>query len=181
MPVLKNAKHEHFAQLCAKGEKPAKAYTSAGYSDKGADQSASRLLKTAQISSRVAELKEAIVERTIEKAAVDRTYVISNLQEVVNRCMQTAPVLDMFGKPVLIPLKDGKTLAAAFTFNPNPAVKALMGLADIEGMVVKRVETGEPGAFGLPRKPDEAKELIDRIRSERSLRASTPAIPIKTP
>jgi phage terminase small subunit len=46
MAVLTNSKHEQFAQAVAKGVSATKAYVSAGYSDKGAKQSAARMRTT---------------------------------------------------------------------------------------------------------------------------------------
>ena len=54
MPVLSNRKNEQFAMAIAKGISLAEAYTSAGYSECGAKQSAARLLRNANIRSRVA-------------------------------------------------------------------------------------------------------------------------------
>lgn len=34
MSALKNAKHEHFAHLVAKGKEPSAAYVAAGYSER---------------------------------------------------------------------------------------------------------------------------------------------------
>ena len=36
-------------------------------------------------------------------------------------------------------------------------------------MLVEQHEHGRPGEFGLPRQPDEARELLDRIRAEKAL------------
>jgi phage terminase small subunit len=44
MPVLANSKDEHFAQAVAKGESATKSYVSAGYSPKGAQRPAARML-----------------------------------------------------------------------------------------------------------------------------------------
>src|ERR1017187_7028382 len=60
MAVLDNSKHEHFAQLVAKGVSATKAYTSAGYSDKGAQPSAARLLLNAMVRARLRELQEKL-------------------------------------------------------------------------------------------------------------------------
>lgn len=79
MPVLKNAKHEHFVQLITGGLTPVKAYTSAGYSEKGAAQGAFRLLKTCLIKNRLGELQKAVQERGVEKAGVDRARVLHRL------------------------------------------------------------------------------------------------------
>ena len=58
MPALKNQRHEKFCQLVGRGVVPPLAYTEAGYTDKSGsrDANASRLLKNAKISGRLAEL-----------------------------------------------------------------------------------------------------------------------------
>jgi hypothetical protein len=64
---LKNARHERFAQELAKGKTQSEAYKDAGYSADGnaAEVNASRLLRKAQVSERVDELKGKAAERTI--------------------------------------------------------------------------------------------------------------------
>ena len=55
MTVLKNPKHEHFAQLVSNGESATRAYALAGYSPNGAKQSASVLLAKPDVSERVTD------------------------------------------------------------------------------------------------------------------------------
>jgi phage terminase small subunit len=63
MPALKNPKHERFCQEYAVDHKGGPAYVRAGYSKNGADQSAERLLRNAEVSARVKELDGAVAER----------------------------------------------------------------------------------------------------------------------
>ena len=102
--MLKNAKHEHFAQLVAGGKTPPVAYVTAGYSEAGAAQSANRLLKNADVALRIAQLRKAVEEpareRAIEKAAVDKAWVLSQLIEVVKMAKQAEPVRDAEGNPI---------------------------------------------------------------------------------
>jgi phage terminase small subunit len=99
MPVLNNPKHEHFAQLIAGGASATKAYGLAGYPGDGAAQSANRLRKAAKVRERVAELQAAVAERAVEKAALDRTWVLDRLRENVARAMQATAPLDDDGRP----------------------------------------------------------------------------------
>lgn len=63
MPVLKNPRHEAFAQALAKGETADQAYQSAGYKeDRG---HASRLAANGSIRQRLTELQSAAAERTL--------------------------------------------------------------------------------------------------------------------
>ena len=73
VPALKQHKYECFAQAVARGISPGEAYTSAGYSKKGARQSAQRLLKKPAVRLRIdeirAELQKAVNERIISGEA----------------------------------------------------------------------------------------------------------------
>ena len=62
MEVLRKSKHERFAQAIAAGDSPKQAYTTAYGSAKGADQSACRLLKNAEISRRIGKCFLELVE-----------------------------------------------------------------------------------------------------------------------
>jgi phage terminase small subunit len=71
MPVLKNARHEKFAQELAKGKSATEAMQAAGYSD---PRNSTRLTKNDEISARVEEIKgrgalkaEATVERVLKE------------------------------------------------------------------------------------------------------------------
>ncbi len=68
MPVLKNARHERFAQNLAKGMSATAAYEKAGY--KPNDQNAARLTRNDEVRTRVAELMAPAVEAT--QATVER-------------------------------------------------------------------------------------------------------------
>lgn len=102
MAILRNAKHEHFAHLVAKGETPPRAYVASGFSERGAAQSANRLLKNADVQARIAQLQKAIEEpsreRAIEKAAVDKAWVLNELIEVVKMGKAAEPVVDSKGE-----------------------------------------------------------------------------------
>jgi len=58
MPALKNKRQEHFAQAIAQGADPTDAYADAGYDVAAcsAETGALRLLKTAAVAARIAEL-----------------------------------------------------------------------------------------------------------------------------
>lgn len=64
MPVLKNARHEKFAQNVAKGKSATEAYKLAGFNAraKSAEAAASRLLGNVKVHARVEELKAAGAE-----------------------------------------------------------------------------------------------------------------------
>jgi len=91
MPVLKNPKHELFAQNVAKGVSGAESWIKAGYDTnaKAAAVSANRMLKRPDISNRVNELlerRDAIevrsTERAVEKLAITKEAVLDELRKV---------------------------------------------------------------------------------------------------
>lgn len=49
--------------------------------------------KKAHVKARIDELRREITERAVEKASVDRAWVLGNLKKVVNRCLQEEPVM----------------------------------------------------------------------------------------
>jgi hypothetical protein len=132
MPILDNPRHEHFAHLVAKGESPGKAYVTAGFSDKGALQSARRLLKKAYVRARIAELRTPVMERALEKTAISKALVLEKLWAIVQRCMQEKPVCDPGGKPT-----------GEYTFQAMAALRGLELLGKETGMFIdrKRLET----------------------------------------
>jgi phage terminase small subunit len=66
MAALKSAKHEAFARAIVEGKSGREAYRTAGYKADGAaaDVNASRLLRDAQVSARIAELKDQAAKAT---------------------------------------------------------------------------------------------------------------------
>ena len=81
MSVLTNSKHEHFAQAVAKGVSATKAYVAAGYSAKGAAQSAARMLTNADICSRLAELQLTLAAGVIALEISSRNARVQALQD----------------------------------------------------------------------------------------------------
>ena len=75
MPVLKNAKHERFAQALAKGKTASEAYVLAGYKESRA--AASRMSAKVSIQSRVGEL----LNRGAERAECTVASLIEEFEE----------------------------------------------------------------------------------------------------
>jgi hypothetical protein len=94
---LATGKHEKFCIGIAEGMTAEKAYVEAGYSPKGAAQSASRLLRNAEIQTRINALRNAMAERAIQRTALTRAYVINCLMTIVEQCMQHEPIRDKHG------------------------------------------------------------------------------------
>ena len=75
MPVLRNSRHERFAQLLAGGKTATDAYELAGY--KRSDSNGPALARTEEISGRVAEInvERLKLERVTAAAAAERAVV----------------------------------------------------------------------------------------------------------
>lgn len=155
---LKNAKHEHFAQLVSNGESATRAYVVAGYSEKGAHASATRLLRNAEICSRVAQLrafKEAehkqAVSAVIADAALDKAWVLKRLARIVDLGMALEPVRD----------EEGNVTGELKTANLPAANKALELIGKEAGMFIDRKEIRTGELDGLPH--DELKHIRDAL------------------
>ncbi len=79
MAILLNSRHEKFSQLVASGIQPAAAYTSLGYSSKGAPQSANNLRKRSDVRGRVDEIRQAAAISTAAEIAFDQQRVLNRL------------------------------------------------------------------------------------------------------
>ena len=102
MGVLKNPKHELFAQELAKGKTATEAYELAGYRPSRAN--ASHLQRDHNISQRVVELlaeREQIhsqaTAEAVERAGLTKEWIIAKLIENAERASQAEPVRDSKG------------------------------------------------------------------------------------
>ena len=146
MPILINPRHEHFAQLVASGVNATEAYITVGYSKRGAHASAHRLQHNPSVFRRLEELRGAVLERSLEKAAVDRAWIIERLKSNVERARQVEPVLD----------REGKT-TGQYRFDVTGANKALELLGRSIGLFV---DQGEPTSINDdPTKEDRRRRL----------------------
>ena len=158
---LDNEKHEAFAHLVAKGMTPPKAYVLAGYREKGAVPSASRLLKNVNVLLRIEQLRESIVAVTIQKTAIEKAWVLTELVEVVKLGKERKAVT-VDG----VPLKIDDKLVESEPTNLAAANKALELIGKEIGMFIERSERGKPGDFSnlseeeLLRRIDENNERI---------------------
>jgi DNA-binding CsgD family transcriptional regulator len=101
MTGLGNLRHERFCQLVAAGHSPAQAYVAAGYSEKTAYTSGPRLLKMPAVNARVAELRQAVAQGAVNRAVIDREWVLSELRQIAeNGVSESARVraLELVGK-----------------------------------------------------------------------------------
>ena len=92
MSVLKNNKHEHFAQSVAKGVNATKAYVSAGYSRADASPSAAGMLTNVNVFARIQEQRNTIASGL--HAGVDTREVSAQLAAQQDRWERMQRVID---------------------------------------------------------------------------------------
>ena len=86
MPVLKNARHERFAQNKAKGMSIGPAYTAAGYKATGhsAEVSGARLLKNVEVRNRIAELQGSAAKQITDVRDAARQHTRAAVETLVS-------------------------------------------------------------------------------------------------
>ena len=138
-----------------------RAVYSNGASDKTINEAASRLLKNSKVAARLGPVREAVQQKAIDMAALNKAWVVERLMNLAERCMQAAPVLDRKGDPVLVELEN-RTLAPAYTFDSAGANRALETLGSEFGVGVKKSEVGKPGDFANRDKDELRKSIRER-------------------
>lgn len=95
------AKQEAFCQAVASGKTQADAYRAAYNAGQMKAETiqnkAHVLMKDGEVTARVEELRKPVIEKAIEKAAVDKAWVMARLVKVVDMGMQAEPVMDSEG------------------------------------------------------------------------------------
>lgn len=130
--ILKNSRHELFAQAIASGKTPTDAYTLAGFVPNGAN--GSRLLSVESVRKRVSEIQSAMAARLVKQAYYTREWVVEQLIDNVERA------------------KAAKDYGAA-----NAALR-LLGAE--RSMFITRTETGAPGEFATLTTSDEVLGMV---------------------
>nr|DAE50951.1 MAG TPA: Terminase small subunit [Caudoviricetes sp.] len=102
----------------------------AGYSDKGARQTAVKLLSNASVLARVRELQHEKVERL----AVSADFVVLRLMDTLEKCMQAQPVM------VWDPDQGRKVESGEYVFDSKGALRALELLGKHLGMFEDRLK-----------------------------------------
>lgn len=97
------------------------AYLRAGYkcSEETARQNASKLLTNTNVSQAI---QTALAERSA-RTEITQDYVLTNLKEIVERCMQRAPVVDRRGRQIYD--DEGNAVWAFDAKNANRALELL--------------------------------------------------------
>jgi hypothetical protein len=195
MPALKNQRHELFAQAVASGKFAKDAYVEAGFhcTSRTAKSESSRLLSVPIVRARVNELidrKQAIEEEAerksfhceVDERAKSKAWILNNLVELANRCMQTTPVMDrVTGGPLLVVGPGGKEYMAMAQYSPRDALRALELLGRERGMFIEgRIPKGENDDL-----KDMSREELEKIIYGKTLveieaerRAEAKALPV---
>lgn len=127
MPVLKNPKHERFAQLVSNGESYKKSAQLVGYTERSSESQGSKLASNPKIRERISELGERIVDQAASSVAISKAWVLETLVANVRRAMQEEPVRDHKGVPT-----------GEYIYQGNVANKALELIGKEFGMFVDR-------------------------------------------
>ena len=119
----------------------------AGYSKKTAGRIGAENMQKPVIADAI----RAALDNRSERTEVDQDYVIENLTEVVERCLQRAPVMVRRGREMVqVRDEDGNHV---WQFNAKGAVSALNLLGKHLGMFVHRVEHSgriDTGVLAVP-------------------------------
>ena|SRR5690242_12575524 len=139
MPILRNPRHERFAQLLAGGKSARDGYELAGY--RRSDSNGAWLAKKEHIRDRIAEINRETLERERTTAAVAAERAAVTRQSLI----EMAEALYTQAK------KAGQTAAA---------VAALKEMGVLSGIRIERSERGAPGEFDFLEQMDEAQLLV---------------------
>lgn len=120
---------------------PINAARRAGYKDANKGR---QLVTLSNVEARIDELKAARSART----RVTTDYVLENLMEITERCMQRAPVMVKEGRDyVQLTDDEGRHV---WEFNSKGALGALKMMGDHLGMFRPQLEPADTNAHGLP-------------------------------
>lgn len=111
----------------------------AGYSTRTAKSIGQENLTKPDIQKAIEEAQNKRTERT----EVTQDYVISNIQKVIERCMQQEAVQARDGSPLLVQGPDGD-LACLFEFKETGALKGLELLGKHLGLFKDKIEHSGP-------------------------------------
>lgn len=105
--LLKNPKHEMFAQIIAKGAlSNRQAAIEVGYAPSSASVTGSKLIADPNVRKRINELQRRVAEQTVALVSIDKSWVIEKLRILTDKCMQddqwapaaAAKSLELIGK-----------------------------------------------------------------------------------
>jgi phage terminase small subunit len=190
MPVLRNARHERFAQELASGKSSVAAYVAAGFKPNRGN--AVTLKNKPIISKRVAEIlaaretsEQKALQRAIERSAITKERVLTELGKIAfanmgdyTRVVGAERVVDLSGvtDDQLAAVQELIVEAARDVRRVRIKLAdkraALVDLARHLGMFVERHEHSGPGGGPIETKVDielrqrRAQELLDQVFAE---------------
>ena len=136
-----------------------KSVLEAGYknTEKAAWTTAHRLLKKPKIEARLKELREKQEKRT----EITADYVLNNLVEVVERCMQRAPVMERVGREMVQATDDeGRHI---WRFDATGANQALNMLGKYKKLFTEKHEHSGPDGKAIQFSDHEAAAKLTAI------------------
>ena len=164
MPILKNAKHERFAQLLASGKSSVDAYEEAGFVR---NRSAASILKSKpHIGVRVTEL----LDKTAKRVEIDKAWVLRKLVKNMRRALQETPVRKFIG---------GEWVeTGVYQYEGAVVNRALELLGKEQGMFVDRSKNEHTGADGgaiavIPAGVDHSRLSVKELVTLRELTEKT--------
>ena len=128
----------------------------AGYSAKTAAVIGAENLIKPYIQKAIQEAQNKLTERT----EITQDYVLSNIQKVIERCMQQEAVRARDGSPLLVEGPEGD-LACLFEFKETGALKGLELLGKHLGLFVDKVQHS-----GQIQVKQQLGELLDEISED---------------
>ena len=153
-----NAKQARFVQEYIIDLNGNQAAIRAGYSEKTAYSQANRLLKDERIK---AAIKKAMDDRS-ERTEITQDYVLRNIKEITERCMQAIPVTDRNGQMVFVENADG-ILCPAFTFDARSALRGNELMGKHKGMFKDKVDHNHSGMVHHKHELDVMRNIMDEI------------------
>ncbi len=111
-------KQKRFAKEYPRDLNGTKAAIRAGYSKGSAKQTASRIMTNNDLKETI----QAEVDSIAEELGINTKYILGTIKDTMERCKQAKPVVDRFGKPVLVETDEGE-LVPAYTFDSNAVLK----------------------------------------------------------
>ena len=106
-----------------------KAAIEAGYSAKGASNTASEFIKDPKLAPVISALKAAKNNHLFDAIGATDYFVISTIVDTIKRCSQEEPVLDKMGQPT-----------GEYKFDASNVLKGTEQLGKMRGMFVDKTE-----------------------------------------
>ena len=134
-----NAKEQLFVDEYLLDLDPKRAAIAAGYSKTVAATKAYQWVANSDIKPNVFNAISAAKAKRSERTEIRQDWVLQTLVETIDRCRQSAPVVDKDGNPVFVELPSGE-VAPAYQFAPAAVLKGLELAGKHLGMFKDRKE-----------------------------------------